>query len=79
MISSEEFFKDIKEISLPFFDIFCQQSLEVQQKLIEIFAKHNSLVTADEYQRQIELFQSLKVRCAELEQKINTLLAAHNE
>jgi GTP-dependent phosphoenolpyruvate carboxykinase len=73
MINLEQFLEDIQKFCPPLVTIFCEQSQQAQQKILEIFAKHASLVTLEEYERQREFCRTLSARCNQLEKKISEL------
>jgi hypothetical protein len=73
MIDLNGYFEDVKEFCPAFVKTFYDQSEEVRKKIIDLFFKHFSLVSAEEYRQQIEFFHQLKNRCDELEKKLNDL------
>jgi hypothetical protein len=69
----EEWLQSVQEFCPSFVKVFSEQSQQVKSKIIELFAKHNSLVTMEDYERQKEFLEQLSRRCIILEEKINEL------
>ena len=73
MLLWEEWLQSVQEFCPSFVKVFSEQSQQVKDKIIELFAKHNSLVTREDYERQKEFLEQLSQRCIVLEEKINQL------